>query len=112
MFDMMKIMGQIKEAQSKIKAAQDQLVNVTAEGESGAGLVKAVVNGKKMLVDLQIDSSLNGPQDAEMRKDLIIAAVNKATQAVEEKARQVMKESTDGLIPNIPGLDLGGILNG
>lgn len=112
MFDMMKMMGQLKEAQNKIKAAQENLVNVTAEGESGAGLVKAVVNGKRMLVDLQIDDSLNGAGDAEMRKDLIIAAVNKATQAVEEKARQAMKESTDGLIPNIPGLDLGGILNG
>lgn len=112
MFDMMKIMGQIKEAQSKIKAAQEQLVNVTAEGESGAGLVKAVVNGKKMLVDLQIDESLNGSEDAEMRKDLIIAAVNKALEAVDEKARQVMKESTDGLLPNIPGFDLGNILNG
>ena len=112
MFDMMKIMGQIKEAQSKIKAAQDNLVNVTAEAESGAGLVKAIVNGKKQLVDLQIDESLNTPEDAEMRKDLIIAAVNKASEAVEEKARQVMKESTDGLMPNIPGLDLSGILNG
>jgi DNA-binding YbaB/EbfC family protein len=112
MFDMMKIMGQIKEAQSRIKAAQENLVNVTAEGESGAGLVKAVVNGKRMLVELHIDESLNNPDDAEMRKDLIIAAVNKASQAVEEKARQVMKESTDGLLPNIPGLDLGNIING
>ncbi len=112
MFDMMKIMGQIKEAQTRIKAAQDNLVNVTAEGESGAGLVKAVVNGKRMLVELHIDESLNNPDDAEMRKDLIIAAVNKASQAVEEKARQVMKESTDGLLPNIPGLDLGNIING
>lgn len=112
MFDMMKMMGQLKEVQTKIKAAQENLVNVTAEGESGAGLVKAVVNGKKQLVDLQIDESLNSPEDAEMRKDLIVAAVNKALEAVEEKARQVMKESTDGLLPNIPGLDLGGILNG
>jgi len=112
MFDMMKMMGQIKEAQSKIKAAQENLVNITAEGESGAGMVKAVVNGKKTLIDLQIDSSLNNPEDAEMRKDLIIAAVNKASEAADEKARQVMKESTDGLIPNIPGFDLGSILNG
>ena len=67
MFDMMKIMGQIKEAQSRIKAAQENLVNVTAEGESGAGLVKAVVNGKRMLVELHIDESLNSPDDAEMR---------------------------------------------
>jgi hypothetical protein len=112
MFDMMKIMGQIKEAQGKIKAAQENLTNISAEGESGAGLVKAVVNGKKLLVDLHIDESLNSPEDAEMRKDLIIAAVNKATEAVEEKARQMMKESTEGLLPNIPGLDLGSILNG
>ena len=112
MFDMMKIMGQIKEAQTKIKAAQDNLVNITAEGESGAGLVKAVVNGKKMLVDLVIDESLNKPEDAEVRKDLIIAAVNKAMEAVEEKARESIKESTDGLLPNIPGIDLGSILNG
>lgn len=108
----MKIMGQIKEAQGKIKAAQENLVNVTAEGESGAGLVKAVVNGKKLLVDLRIDESLNSPEDAEMRKDLIIAAVNKASEAVELKARDAMKESTEGLLPNIPGLDLGSILNG
>ncbi len=112
MFDMMKIMGQIKEAQSKIKSAQENLVNMTASGEAGAGLVKAVVNGKKMLVDLIIDDSLNGPEDAEMRKDLIIAAVNKASEAVEEQAKQVMKESTEGLLPNIPGLDIGSILNG
>lgn len=109
---MMKIMGQLKEVQGKIRAAQENLVNITAEGESGAGLVKAVVNGKKQLVDLHIDESLNVPEDAEMRKDLIIAAVNKALEEVEEKARQVMKESTEGLLPNIPGLDLGGILNG
>ena len=112
MFDMMKIMGQIKEAQGKIKVAQENLANITVEGESGAGLVKAVVNGKKQLLDLQIDESINGPEDAEMRKDLIIAAVNKASEAADEKARQVMKESTDGLLPNIPGLDLGNILNG
>ena len=112
MFDMMKIMGQIKEAQGKIKAAQENLVSITADGESGAGLVRAIVNGKKLLVDLHIDESLNSPDDAEMRKDLIIAAVNKASEAVEEKAKQVMKESTAGLLPNIPGLDLGSIING
>ena len=112
MFDMMKIMGQIKEAQSKIKAAQESLVNLRIEGESGAGLVKAVMNGKKMLIELHIDESLNGPEDAEMRKDLIIAAVNKAGEQVEEEAKRTMKDSTDGLLPNIPGIDLGSILNG
>lgn len=112
MFDMMKIMGQIKEAQSKIKAAQENLVNITAEGESGAGMVRAVVNGKKQLLQLFIDPSIEGPDDTEMRKDLIIAAVNKAIEEVDIKAKEEMKETTSGLIPNIPGIDLGSILNG
>ncbi len=55
MFDMMKIMGQIKEAQSKIKAAQESLVNLRVEGEAGAGRGKAVMNGEKMLREYQSD---------------------------------------------------------
>ena len=112
MFDMMKIMGQIKEAQAKIKAAQENLVNISAEGESGAGMVRAVVNGKKQLLQLDIDASIDGPEDTEMRKDLIIAAVNKAIEAVDIKVKEEMKNTTSGLIPNIPGIDLGSILNG
>jgi len=105
-------MGQIKEAQAKIKAAQENLVNISAEGESGAGMVRAVVNGKKQLLQLDIDASIDGPEDTEMRKDLIIAAVNKAIEAVDIKVKEEMKNTTSGLIPNIPGIDLGSILNG
>ncbi len=44
MFDLMGMMGKVKEAQAKIKEAQDKLVHLTAEGESGAGMVKVLVN--------------------------------------------------------------------
>ncbi len=40
MFDMMTIMNKVKEAQAKIKETQAGLVHLTAEGESGAGMVK------------------------------------------------------------------------
>ena len=56
MFDMMKMMGKMKEVQARIKEAQDNLVRVVAHGESGAGLVKATVNGKKQLVSIDIDA--------------------------------------------------------
>ena len=35
MFDLMGMMGKVKEAQAKIKEVQSQLVHLTAEGESG-----------------------------------------------------------------------------
>ena len=106
MFDMSKMMEKVKEVQEKMKAAQENLTNVTATGESGAGMVKAVVNGKKQVVDLEIDPDLLKPEDKEMAQDLIIAAVNKALVAVDAQVKEEMKKSTGGVLPDIPGLDL------
>ena len=47
MFDMMKMMGKIKEAQEKIQEAQKNLVKIETTAEAGAGMVKATANGKK-----------------------------------------------------------------
>ena len=110
MFDMMKMMGKMKEVQAKVKEAQDNLVNITTTAESGAGMVKATVNGKKELVRLELDKDLVKPEDQEMLQDLIIAAVNKAIAEVEILAKEELKKSTEGLLPNIPGLDLGGLM--
>ena len=107
MFDMNKMMEKVKEVQEKMKAAQENLSSVTATGESGAGMVKAVVNGKKQVVDLEIDPDLIKPEDKEMMQDLIIAAINKALVDVDAQVKEEMKKSTDGMLPNIPGFDLG-----
>ncbi len=109
MFDMMKMMGKMKEAQQKIKEAQDQLRNITTEGEAGGGMVKATANGKKELISLEIDESLINIGDKHMMRDLIIASVNKALDKADTRANEHIKKSTDGLIPNIPGLDISGL---
>lgn len=110
MLDMMKMMGKMKEVQAKIKEAQENLVHIRVSAESGAGMVKATVNGKKQLIDLAIDPDLVKPEDSDMLKDLIIAAVNKAIEDVEVKAKEELKKSTEGILPNIPGLDLSNLV--
>ena len=110
MFDMMKMMGKMKEVQARIKEAQDNLVNVRASGESGGGLVKATVNGKRQLVSLEIDPTLLKADDKIVCQDLVVAAVNKAAEEADALAKEEMKKSTEGLIPNIPGLDLSGMM--
>ena len=110
MFDMMKMMGKMKEVQARIKEAQDNLVRVVAHGESGAGLVKATVNGKKQLVSIEIDPSLLKGDDKIILQDLIVAAVNKANEEADVLAKEEMRKSTEGLLPNIPGLDLSGMM--
>ena len=110
MFDMMKMMGKMKEVQEKLKAAQESLVNIKAHGEAGAGMVKATVNGKKQLVALDIDPSILKAEDQTIIQDLVVAAVNKASEEAEQLAKEHLKKSTEGLIPNIPGLDLSGMM--
>lgn len=110
MFDMMKMMGKVKEMQGKMKEAQDQLKTLHAEGESGGGLVKVVANGNKELIKLDIDDSLINVEDKAMMRDLIIAAVNKAVESADMKAKEHIKKSTEGMIPNIPGMDFSGLV--
>jgi DNA-binding YbaB/EbfC family protein len=110
MFDMMKMMGKVKEVQDRLKAAQESLGIIKASAESGAGMVKATVNGKKQLVSLDIDPAILKAEDKGIVQDLVVAAVNKATEEVEVLAKEHLKKSTEGLIPNIPGLDLTGMM--
>jgi DNA-binding YbaB/EbfC family protein len=110
MFDMMKMMGKMKEVQARMKETQDNLGKIRVHGESGAGLVKATVTGKKQLISIDIDNSLMKADDKGILQDLIVAAVNKANDEAEVVAKEEMRKSTEGLLPNIPGLDLTGMM--
>ena len=110
MFDMLGMMGKIKDVQSKIKTAKENVVHLTANGESGAGLVKVTVNGNRQVVKLDIDASLIVPADKEMLQDLTLAAVNQALKDIDQKIADEMKKATEGMLPNIPGMDLNSLL--
>jgi DNA-binding YbaB/EbfC family protein len=110
MFDMMKMMGKMKEVQARMKQAQDNLGNLRASGESGGGMVKATVNGKRQLLALDIDPTLLKTEDKIVLQDLIVAAVNKASEEADGLAKEEMRKSTEGLLPNIPGLDLSSLM--
>ncbi|GAB3197339.1 DNA-binding YbaB/EbfC family protein [Pontibacter aydingkolensis] len=107
MFDMFGMMGKMKEVQAKMKEAQEKLKDITVTAESGAGLVKATVNGQRKLLKIEIDPSILNQNDQDMVNDLVVAAVNNAMLTAGERAQEEMKKSTEGLLPNIPGLDLG-----
>jgi len=110
MFDMMKMMGKMKEVQARIKQAQDNLANLRATGESGGGMVKATVNGKRQLIALDIDPVLLKADDKMVLQDLVIAAVNKACEEADVLAKEEMRKSTEGLLPNIPGMDFSSMM--
>ena len=110
MFDMMKMMGKVKEVQARMKDAQENLVLIKASAESGGGMVKATVNGKKHLISLEIDPLILKAEDQILVQDLIVAAVNKASDEVDILAKEEIRKSTEGILPNIPGMDLSSML--
>ena len=81
MLDMMKMMGKFKEAQEKIKKIKEELDTIHASSESGAGLVKVTVNGKKELISIEIDDSILNEKD--MVQDLVVAASNNALKEID-----------------------------
>ncbi|MES1932256.1 hypothetical protein T35B1_06590 [Salinisphaera shabanensis T35B1] len=99
-----KIMQQAQAMQGKMQEAQAELAKMEITGESGAGLVKVVMNGKHEVKNVIIDPSVF-EEDREFSEDLIAAAINDAVQRVSAASKEKMSEMTGGLdLP--PGMNL------
>ncbi len=98
---MMKALPKLKE---EMERYQKRLVEITAEGDAGAGLVKARVNGKLEVQAVQLSDEALKLNDREMLEDLIRSAVNQAL----DKVRQLVSEETGKMASNM-GLPLGGL---
>lgn len=103
--DMAKMMKQAQDVQAKMAQVQDDLDNITVEGVSGAGLVKATASAKGELKGLDIDPSIFNGDDKEVVEDLILAAIKDAQGKAAERSQQEMAKITEGLgLP--PGMNL------
>src|SRR3546814_10496272 len=84
---------------------QERLGELEGEGQAGAGLVNATLNGKGELKGIKIDKSLVDPEEVEVLEDLIIAAVADAKGKVEAMVQEETQKLMGGLkLP--PGLKL------
>ena len=101
--DMRGLMQQAAEMQKKLQESQAALAEKTYTGTAGGGVVTATVKGSLELVSVEFDPSILDPDDPEIVGDLVVAAVNQATQAATDEAQAAMGGLTGGL-------DLGGLL--
>ena len=115
MFDMFKNLGQmgsvlknLPKLREEMEQMQQRLAQITAEGDAGAGMVKATVNGKLELVRLTLSEEAAKSGDREMLEDLIKGAVNQAL----TRARQAVADESAKLASNLglpSGLNLPGL---
>lgn len=81
------LMKQAQQMQEKMQKVQEEIANLEATGESGAGLVKVTINGSHNCRRVEIDPSLL-EDDKEMLEDLIAAAFNDAARRIEETQKK------------------------
>jgi DNA-binding YbaB/EbfC family protein len=93
---------QIQELQSKVLQAQQALGEQTVTVSVGGGAVTVVMTGHQKLQSITVSPDVIDPEDPEMLQDLIIAAVNEASEKAGELATQSLASLTGGL--GIPGL--------
>jgi len=93
------LMKQAQQMQDNMIKAQEELANVEVEGQSGAGMVKIVMNCHHLVRRISIDQSVID-DDKEMLEDLIAAAFNDALRKAEQTSQEKMAGFTAGL--NLP----------
>ena len=109
MFNPGDLLGKIQEMQSRLKDAQASLEQVTVEAEAGGGMVRVRANANRKVLKIEVDPTIVDKDDVELMSDLITAAVNKALEQAEARGKEEMQKATDGIMPNIPGMDLGSL---
>jgi DNA-binding YbaB/EbfC family protein len=95
-------MKMIQQMQNRMAKIQQELEETVVEGTAGGGVVKAEVSGQKQLKSIKIDPNAVDPEDVEMLEDLIVAAVQDATERAQQLAEDKMSVLTGGM--KIPGL--------
>ena len=111
MFDNLRQFAGLMTQMPKIKAEMERLEQrrgeIVAEGDAGAGMVKARVNGKMEVLACTLSDEALKLNDREMLEDMIRAAINQALQRV----RQQVNEETGKMASNLglpPGMTLPG----
>jgi len=98
--DILGLMKQATEMQSKMAQMQEDLARITVIGSAGGGMVTAEADGKGAVRRIKIDPSVVNAADVEMLEDLVTAAVSDAQQKAADASAAEMSKLTGGL--NLP----------
>lgn len=98
------LMRQAQQMQETMQKAQAELAELEVTGESGAGMVKVVLNGRHEAKKVVIEPKLAG-EELGLIEDLVVAAINDAARKLEART----KEKYAGLMSGMnlpPGMKL------
>lgn len=95
--NMQAMLRQAQNMQKEMMKVKDEIDNTEFVGESS--FVKVTINGKKEVLDVQIDNTDLDVEDLDMLSDLFIVATNNAMKQVDDVTEKKMAK-----FGNVPGL--------
>ena len=99
------MMQQAQQMQFKLQEMQEKLKDVDVEAEAGGGMVRVLMSCAGEVRGLKIDPSLINSDDKETLEDLIVAEMNNANAAKDDR----IKSETQGMMEGMglpPGTKL------
>lgn len=90
------LMQHAQKMQENLKQVQEEIAMTEIQGESGGGLVRITMNGKRVVERVEIDESLL-KEDRDMLEDLVAAAFNHGVSKVAQLKQEKMAGLTGGL---------------
>ena len=93
------LMRQAQQMQETMQKAQAELAEMEITGESGAGMVKVVLNGRHEAKSVTIEPNLLG-EDKDMLEDLVASAFNDAVRKLAARSQEKYAGLMSGL--NLP----------
>jgi hypothetical protein len=96
MDNMGELMKKAQQMQENMQKAQEEIAKAEVTGESGAGLVRVVMNGRHDVRKVEIDPSLMS-EKKDILEDLLAAAVNDAVRRVDANQKEKMSGMMSGM---------------
>ena len=96
------MMEKIQQMQEEMRKTQEALETELDTVTAGGGAITIVITGHQRIQSIKIDPSLVDPNDVAMLEDTLVAAVNEAILASQERAAKRLEAVTGGI--SIPGL--------
>lgn len=88
--NMQAIMRQAQNLQKEMMKTKEEIDNTEFEGTSSFVTVK--INGKKEVLDINIDVESLDKEEVEMLQDMLLVALNQANKKVDEYTEQKMSK--------------------
>ena len=100
--NMQAMLRQAQKMQEDMAAKQEELNAREYDISAGGGVVNVKINGKREILEINLEPEIVDPDDIETLSDILVATVNEAIKRVDETNNAEMSKITGPM--NMPGL--------